>query len=418
MNPTRVVVVHRGARDAYEVSRALAAAGRLERLVTDLYWPADRAWTKRLSRISMLAARNNPGLPSSLVDQLLLSGLTSFSLDKIKFPRAPFSWRRRATRWADASLGRQAARIAAETESLLLSYSYYAYHAFSGYNGPRVLFQLHPHPLSVRRILARELDDHPECAASLGKEWELSLPAEDFDRLVLEPKMAERILAASSFTKRTLIENGVPASAISVIPYGVNLRRFIPGPRHRSSGPLRLLFAGTINQRKGIRYLVEALRLLHHREIHLTICGRVVDDLAVLKPIASQIDLRASVSASELVSAYQQADLFVLPSVAEGFSQVLLESLACGLPILSTQHTAAPDLIDEGVHGFVVEPRRVDLLAERIEWALCHRPALAEMRVAARARAEQFSWDRFGASIVDCVAGATQTTSEALAQHV
>jgi glycosyltransferase involved in cell wall biosynthesis len=354
-----VVVVHRGARDAYEVSRALAGAGLLERLVTDLYWPADRAWAKRLSRVPLLSGRNNPGLPSSLVEQLLLSGLTSFALDKIKLPRVPFSWRRRATRWADASLGREAARIATETESLLLSYSYYAYHAFSNFSGPRALFQLHPHPVSVREILTQELADHPDCAASLRKEWELSLPAEDFERLVLEPKMAERILVASSFTKRTLIENGIPASAITVIPYGVNLRRFTPRARNRSSaGPLRLLFVGTINQRKGIKYLVEALRVLLHREISLTICGRVVDDLSVLKPIASQIDLRPSISPAELVSAYQQADLFVLPSVAEGFGQVLLEALACGLPVLSTRNTAAPDLLDEGVHGFVVAPRR------------------------------------------------------------
>jgi len=427
VSPSRVVVVHRGARDAYEVSRALAGAGLLERLVTDLYWPADRTWAKGLSRIlpsplaAMLKARNNPGLPSSLVSQSLVSGLTSFALDK--FPRVPFSWRRRATRWADASLGRHAARLAAETESLLLSYSYYAYHAFSNFSGPRILFQLHPHPVSVRKILTQELADHPDCAASLRKEWELALPAEDFERIVLEPQMAGRILVASSFTKRTLIENGVSASVISVIPYGVDLERFTPAPRSRSSaGPLRLLFAGTINQRKGIKYLVAALRTLRHREIRLTICGRVVDDLSVLKPIASQVDLRPSVSAAELVSAYREADLFVLPSVAEGFGQVLLEALACGVPVLSTSHTAAPDLVDEGVHGFVVEPRRADLLAERIEWALCHRAALAEMRVEARARAEKFHWNRFRKSLVDAVLRSPVETKdgslEALAQHV
>jgi glycosyltransferase involved in cell wall biosynthesis len=267
------------------------------------------------------------------------------------------------------------------------------------------------------------LTDHPDCAASLRKEWELALPAEDFERMVLEPTMAERILVASSFTKRTLIENGTPASAITVIPYGVNLQRFTPRRRSRSSaGPLRLLFAGTINQRKGIKYLVEALRILRHRQIQLTVCGRVVDDLSVLKLIASQIDLRPSVSADELVSAYQEADLFVLPSVAEGFGQVLLEALACGVPVLSTRRTAAPDLVDEGVHGFVVEPRRADLLAERIEWALCHRVALAEMRLAARERAEQFHWNRFGESVVEAVlpslGGAKDSPREALAQHV
>jgi glycosyltransferase involved in cell wall biosynthesis len=117
------------------------------------------------------------------------------------------------------------------------------------------------------------------------------------------------------------------------------------------------------------------------------------------------VHIRPSVTFAELVEAYQQADLFVFPSVVEGFGQVLLEALACGLPILSTTHTAAPDLIEEGIQGFVVEPRRPDLLAQRIEWALQHPTQLAEMRVAARERAQQLTCARFRAGVVAAVAG-------------
>jgi glycosyltransferase involved in cell wall biosynthesis len=188
----------------------------------------------------------------------------------------------------------------------------------------------------------------------------------------------------------------------------VNLERFTPPSafsRIQSPGRLRLLFVGTINQRKGVKYLLEALRLVRHQGVELTICGRVVDDLSLFKPFASQVHIRPSVTFAELVEAYQQADLFVFPSVVEGFGQVLLEALACGLPILSTTHTAAPDLIEEGIQGFVVEPRRPDLLAQRIEWALQHPTQLAEMRVAARERAQQLTCARFRAGVVAAVAG-------------
>ncbi len=425
----RVVVVHRGARDAYQVSRALSEAGLLDSLVTDLFWPGDQAWARQLagalppSLRRMLLARSEPNLPSSSVRKCSFSGLTSFLLDKL--PQAPFAWRRRATRWADASLGTAAGQRAARNSSALLSYSYYGYHAFSAYDGPGMLFQLHPHPASIRALLSRELEDHPECAPSLRKEWELALPEEDFERLVAETRMAKHWLAASSFTRKTLVENGVPEQSISVIPYGVNLQRFAPpAPRLRrqDSGPLRLLFVGTINQRKGIKYLLEALRLLAHRQVELTVCGRVVDDLQLFKGFGSQVTIRPSVSFSELLEAYQQADLFVFPSVAEGFAQVLLESLACGLPILSTTHTAAPDLIEDGIHGFVVEPRRSDLLAGRIEWALRHRRELQEMRIAARQRAEQFTWERFRkgvtASVLQFIQNQADSSVEALEQHV
>ena len=137
--------------------------------------------------------------------------------------------------------------------------------------------------------------------------------------------------------------------------------------------------------------------------MHLTVCGRVVDGLELFRSFAGQVEVRPSVSSAELVAAYRSADIFVFPSVAEGFGQVLLEALACGLPILSTTHTAAPDLIEDGVQGFIVEPRRPDLIADRIDWALHHRTEVAEMGSRARLCAEQFSWQRFRAGVVQAV---------------
>ena len=411
LNPSsKVVVVHRGARDAYQVSRALAEASLLESLVTDLYWPGDRGGAKALARLlpaslrRMLTARYASGLPSSLVRWCYPSGPVSFLLDKL--PGVSFSRRQRAQRRTDAALGALGGHLAEETNAKLLSYSYYGYHAFSAYCRPGILFQVHPHPASVRRLLRQELAAHPECRASLEKEWELALPEEDFQRLTTETEMAAHFICASSFTRKTLIENGTPAGLIDVVPYGIDLERFRPAPareKTESSKCFRLLFVGTINQRKGIKYLLETLRLLPSKQVKLVICGRVVDDLKIFEPFQSQIEIRPSVSFPELLRAYQEADLFVFPSVVEGFAQVLLESLSCGLPILSTTHTAAPDLIDDGIHGFVVEPRRPELMAEKIEWLIQHRSQLREMKHAARERAEQFTWERFRKGVVASV---------------
>jgi glycosyltransferase involved in cell wall biosynthesis len=414
-NGRKAVVVQSGARDAYQVALALYEAGMLESLVTDLYWPADRSWAQWLAALlprsfrSTLMQRNEHRLPSSHVRLCAAMGLTAFLLDKL--PHAPFAWKRQAMRRADATLGRCGGRLATRMDAALLSYSYYGYDAFSnyanyasGHSGRGMLFQLHPHPASIRQILQTELDAHPDCAESLSKEWELALPEEDFNHLVAETKMAAHFLVASSFTRQTLVENGTPYERISVIPYGVDCTRFSPGPEAKSiDGPLRLLFVGRINQRKGIKYLLEALHLVQS-DVHLTVCGRVVDGLELFNPFAGKVEVRPSVSAEELLAAYRQADLFVFPSVAEGFGQVLLESLACGLPVLSTDRTAAPDLIDEGVDGFVVESRRPDLLAARIDWAASHRKELAAMSDAARRKAQQFTWQRFRHGVARTVA--------------
>ena len=204
----KVVVVHRGARDGYQTALAMAEAGQLERLVTDLYWSegsglaryARRMLGSRASRL--LGARGNSPVDPRLVEVCPASGLVSFATDKIR--QTPFSWRARATRWTDETLGRRAGAIAGQTGAALLSYSYYGQSAFAAAAAgtPKLLFQLHPHPASMRRILRRELAEHPECAASLEKEWELALSDDDFARMCAEPAMASEWIAASSFTSR------------------------------------------------------------------------------------------------------------------------------------------------------------------------------------------------------------------------
>ena len=399
VRPGKSVVVHAGARDAYQLALALQENGMLGRLYTDLFWPAEASLANRIARrfpglYRQALQRSAPGLPFSSVHLHALRGLTSLLTERLRF-LSP-EWRRRAHRSSDAALGKAAGRWARRAEAGLVSYSYYGYDAMHQYGRPAMLFQVHPHPVTVRRILQEELEAYPECAESLQQEWELALPEEDFAHLVAEPRLASRFLAASSFTRSSLVENGAAFDSVAVVPYGVDLERFHPAPHPRTRSPkLRLLFVGRINQRKGVMYLLQALKMLKGQNVQLTVCGRVVDSLSLFRDTGLDIEIRPSVSTAELVRAYQTADLFIFPSVAEGFAQVLLESLACGLPILSTTHTAAPDLITEGEEGFIVEPRRPDLLAERLQWCLENRDALEAMRAPARCTAERFTWQRF-----------------------
>ncbi len=406
----RAVVVHRGARDGYQVALGLSEHNLLEALVTDLYWPADRAWARTLdtllpAKFSYSSRQRWAGESlSGGVRQCWVSGLGSLMLSKTS--AAPFSWRRSATRWNDTLLGRTAGRLASRKEAALISYSYYGHSAFSNYSGkqPRILFQLHPHPARVREILARERHLHPECTASLEKEWELALPEQDFNRLVAETKMAEHWIVASSFTKDTLIESGLPSERIHIAPYGTDLERFRPPVVKPENRELQLLFVGTINQRKGIKYLLEAMDRLPPG-VKLTVCGRVADNLKLFEQYQGRVEVRPGVSAAELVAAYQRADVFVFPSLAEGFGHVLLEAMACGLPVISTTRTAARDLVRSGREGFVIEPGESAELARHIGWFMEHRDRLPEMGRAARLRAEEFTWPGFRRRVAEIVNG-------------
>ncbi len=402
----KVVTVHRGARDAYQVSWALQEAGLLERLITDLYWAGDRPWAQILEeavpRVSRaLRCRYANGLPSAAVRTRAWSGLLSLFVHQLKW--LPAHVQSQAIRWCDHDLGRTAARVANRSDSALLSYSYYGHSAFSSYCGqsPRILFQLHPHPAAVRTILRRERELHPDCASSLDSEWELLLPEADFERLVKEVSMAESWIVASSFTKRTLLMADIPQEQIHVVPYGVDLTSFVPKePSSVQNRPLRLLFVGTLGQRKGIKYLLEALRLLPREKVELTMCGRPVDDLTLIRNSGLAVNVLPSVSSGALREEYRRADLFVFPSLAEGFGQVLLEALASGLPVISTDRTAALDLIREGSEGYIVPAGSAREIAASV-MRFCDDPEkVPSMSRAAHERAKQFTWQYFRQRIV------------------
>jgi glycosyltransferase involved in cell wall biosynthesis len=406
----KVTLVHRGARDGFQVARALQNAGLLDTVVTDLYWPADRSWAQGIERLtphrltSTLRHRYAEGLSSASVAQMWGAGLSSLAISRAGW--LPYSYESFAVRWCDRVLGRRAGRIATRKRTALLSYSYYAHSAFSNYQGDqaRILFQLHPHPLSVRAILEHERLLHPDCASSLEKEWELALPERDFRRLVDEVKCADYWLTASQFTKQTLVDAGAPPERIAVIPYGIDRPRFVtrsaPVAKDR---PLQLLFVGTLGQRKGIKYLLQAIDLLPKGSVELTACGRPVDDLAIFQHSRARVSLRPSVSASGLLEAYRAADVFVFPSLAEGFAHVLLEAMAHGLPIISTTRTAAPELIRHGKEGFLIEPGNPVQLASYIEMFLKRPESIRLMGEAAFRRVEHFTWARFRDNVSNLV---------------
>jgi glycosyltransferase involved in cell wall biosynthesis len=88
----------------------------------------------------------------------------------------------------------------------------------------------------------------------------------------------------------------------------------------------------------------------------------------------------------------KEADLFVFPSLAEGFGLVIGEAMSCGVPVLTTTNTGGPELITDGREGWCVPAHDAGALAERIEWAYSNRDELYEMGRRARSRAEQWTW--------------------------
>jgi glycosyltransferase involved in cell wall biosynthesis len=180
------------------------------------------------------------------------------------------------------------------------------------------------------------------------------------------------------------------------IPLGVNVEKFRPVARE--PGVFRILYAGRLELLKGVHYLLQSFSELKLPNAELWLVGQVLPEMEpILEQFASdRVRVIGSVPHSDLPRYYQHADAFVFPTLNDAFGLVLLEAMASGLPVITTENSAGPDVIDEAIDGFVVPIRSVEALKERLHWLYSHREEAQEMGRRARRKVEQqFTWNHY-----------------------
>jgi alpha-maltose-1-phosphate synthase len=183
------------------------------------------------------------------------------------------------------------------------------------------------------------------------------------------------------------------------VPYGTPADE-ISARSAPPDGPFTVLFAGHIGLRKGVPHLLEAWEKLQLKEARLWLAGSLNLPKDYLREHAASFAYLGAIPRVELLERMQQADLFVFPSLAEGFGLVIGEAMACGVPVLTTLNTGGPELIEDGQEGWCVAAHAVEPLIERIEWAYQQRQALAVMGRRARLRAEQWTWTDYRRELI------------------
>jgi glycosyltransferase involved in cell wall biosynthesis len=229
-------------------------------------------------------------------------------------------------------------------------------------------------------------------------EWSESVAPRDPAVRAAEQKEhngATVIVAASSFSRRTLVEHGVCPEKIRINPYGVDCSRFLCRQRNGSK-PMRFVFVGAIGARKGVPLLVEAWKQLSGRGAELWLVGPATPATFSLMPELPGLTYKGAMPHDEVPGILQQCDVLVFPSYFEGFGLVLLEAMACGLPVITTTATAGPDIITPGENGWVIEPGNLMELTKVMTFCLENPTLVREMGAEARRTAERFTWTAYG----------------------
>lgn len=257
--------------------------------------------------------------------------------------------------------------------------------------GIRCLYDLPiPYYQTSQRIQAEEAERFPELKSAMPAVQE---PAWKLERKQQEVELADHIFVASSMTERSLLEIGISADKITVIPYGAPVDYFQPQPKPDVT--FRAIYAGRLSPRKGAHYLLSVWKELKLPHAELMMVGSNMMPPDWFAPYQDCCRLVPSVSHMALNQYYSAANVLVFPSLVEGFGLVLTEAMACGIPVITTPNTAGPNLITDGVEGFIIPIRDVEALKEKLEWCYRHPDALAEMGKASRRRAEALNWEHY-----------------------
>ena len=255
------------------------------------------------------------------------------------------------------------------------------------------------HHRYVARLLTEETRLHPDFAETLRGNVVSSATDRQLSR---EITVADNIIVLSSFQLRTFVEAGVPPERLHVLPLGVDTELFRPASRSRSE-TLTIGFVGQITQRKGISYLVAAFDALSPQNARLLMVGRPVGSS---RPwMREGVEHHPAVARWDLPQFYAQMDVFILPSLIEGFPMTALEAMACGVPVIVSENTFGNDVVLDGYNGYVVPIRDVDAIVERVRLLADDESLRLSMSRHARATAERYTWDIYGRRLLDLVTG-------------
>jgi glycosyltransferase involved in cell wall biosynthesis len=237
--------------------------------------------------------------------------------------------------------------------------------------------------------------------------WSFTMhgPAEFYDvtahRLPAKVRAARFVACISDFCRSQLMMLVEPDhwDKLAIVHMSVALDRypFLGEQRQGRTGPLRVLFVGRLTPEKAPQLLVDAVRQLPPDSVAVRVVGTGPEQAALERQVSrlgleSVVQFVGALGQHELLEQYGWADVFCLPSFAEGVPVVLMEAMATGLPVVTTYIAGIPELVADGDNGVLITPGRADQVAQALSSVAANADLRQRFGVAGRAKvAEGFS---------------------------
>jgi glycosyltransferase involved in cell wall biosynthesis len=262
-----------------------------------------------------------------------------------------------------------------------------------------VVDQMDPNRIEVK-LVQKEEKHWPGWALHAA-----SVPEEYFKRREQEWALADRIVVNSPWSADALVQQGVKRDKLVVIPlcYEINPEKQKNENRNQfqlsafsfsASAPLRVLFLGQVILRKGIQYLIEAAKLLQNEPVQFDVVGPIGISEDAIKSAPPNVTFHGRAARDEAARWYGQSDIFILPTISDGFAITQIEAMAHGLPVIATANCGV--VVTSGSEGFIIPARDSLALAKALLRYMTEPEILSCHRAAALTKSKQFSLDNLG----------------------
>src|SRR5437763_5606640 len=389
-----------GAREHYAVPRALLSRGLLGCHVTDEWVPPSSILTK------ISAGRLADRFHNDLSDARVIAFNSSVILfETLVRARRLNEWKTiiARNRWFGrkvvGALNSEPSTL--KYQPILLSYSYAALEPFrfaKSRGWKTLLFQMDPGP-EEERIVAEEVARVP----ALAGEWHAA-PAGYWSSWRQECDLADRIIVNSEWSREGLVRSRIPSEKLTLIPlaYGTSeagdkkseIRQVRSYPvQFTQDRPMRVLFLGQANLRKGVARLLEAAQTLRDEPVEFWIVGPV----QIVNPDKAADNARVkwfgAVTRKETTEKYRAADVFILPTLSDGFAITQLEAQAHGLPVISSKYCGG--VVENDGNGIILEEPTAVCIAAAIRDCVAH-PNRLQALAAVSCVQNEFTTDMLG----------------------
>lgn len=309
-------------------------------------------------------------------------------------------------RWADRSYEsldeKVASKLTEHSASVIHAYEDGAASSFQRAKelGIRRSYELPiAHWKTVRLLLSEEAERYPEWEPTLESTRE---PEEKLLRKEKELRLASSIICPSDFVRQSIPKEIRDKTPCKISPFGSPSSIQVDAkPKDLKRGPFKVLFVGSMSQRKGLADLFKAMRILKGEEVRLSILGQPSMPMEFYRKQFSDFIYFPPTSNQEVTRIMQDHDALILPSIIEGRALVQQEALSCGLPIITTPNAGGGDLIEEGITGHLVPIRSPEIIAEKIISLADNKDCLNDLKIRCQQKAKTYTWQSYARKIID-----------------